>query len=150
PLEIALVSMEADALLGRTDLIASDNIRCRWQPHVETQECLFETFDPVIDIGPVCARLAGDRRILDLLECIYGEDAFLFKDKLIFKPPGARGYYLHQDYISWPSFPHSFVTVLIPIDPCNQANGCTEVFPGWHQRGYLSPCDGNYHSIPRE
>jgi hypothetical protein len=150
PVEMAVVSMEAETLLRRTELIATDNIRCRWQPHVETKECLFETFDPVIDIGPVCARLAADHRILDLLEEIYGEKAFLFKDKLIFKPPGARGYDLHQDYISWPSFPRSFVTVLVPIDSSNRDSGCTEVFPSWHQQGYLSPLDGNYHSIPRE
>jgi hypothetical protein len=150
PAEIAVISLEAEALLGRTDLIATDNIRCRWQPHVETEECLFETFDPVIDISPVCARVAGDRRILDLLAGVYGEEAFLFKDKLIFKPPGARGYDLHQDYISWPNFPRSFVTVLVPIDPSRVDNGCTEIFPGWHRQGYLSPEDGNYHPIPPE
>ena len=38
---------------ARADLIATENIRCRWQPHVQTQECLFECFDPVIDISPV-------------------------------------------------------------------------------------------------
>jgi hypothetical protein len=146
--EIAAAAEEAEALLGRRDLITSDNIRCRWQPHVETGECLFETFDPVIDIGPVCARLAGDPRILEVLAGIYGGEAYLFKDKLIFKPPGARGYDMHQDYISWPSFPRTFVTVLVAIDPAGRDNGCTEVFPGYHARGYLSPQDGNYHAIP--
>jgi hypothetical protein len=71
--EMAAAAAEAEGLLGRTDLIDSDNLRCRWQPHVETQECLFETFDPVIDIGPVCARLAHDRRILDVLAGVYGD-----------------------------------------------------------------------------
>jgi hypothetical protein len=146
--DIAAAAAEAETLLLRRDLIASDNIRCRWQNHVETQECLFETFDPVIDIGPVCARLARDRRLLDLLGSVYGEDACLFKDKLIFKPPGARGYDMHQDYIGWKNFPRSFVTVEIAIDPADRANGCTEVFPGYHLRGYLSPEDGDYHPIP--
>src|SRR4051812_39298555 len=63
--EIAAAAAEADDLLKRTDLIARDNIRCRWQPHFETEVLLFEAFDPVIDISPVCARLAADRRILD-------------------------------------------------------------------------------------
>jgi hypothetical protein len=145
--EMAAAATEAEALLRRTDLIATDNIRCRWQPHFETEECLFETFDPVVDIGPVCARLAGDRHILDLVAAIYGEEAFLFKDKLIFKPPGARGYDLHQDYISWRDFPRTFVTVLVAIDPAGPDNGCTEVFPGCHRDGYLSPEDGNYHPL---
>jgi hypothetical protein len=141
---------EAEGLLGRRDLIATDNLRCRWQPHAETGECLFEIFDPVIDISPVCARLAGDRQVLDVLASLYGEPACLFKDKLIFKTPGARGYDLHQDYIAWPGFPRSFVTVLIAIDPAGPENGCTEVFPGYHRDGYLSPADGNYHPLPPE
>jgi len=148
--EMALVALEAERLLERRDLIHTDNMRCRWQPHVETKECLFETFDPVIDIGPVCAQLAHDPRLLELLAALYGEPACLFKDKLIFKPPGAKGYDLHQDYIAWPTFPRTFVTVLVPIDPAGRDNGCTEVFPGYHRQGYLSPEDGMYHALPPE
>lgn len=147
-LEMFLVAAECESLLRRRELIASPNLRCRWQPHVETDECLFETFDPVIDIAPVCARLARDQRILQILSQIYGEEAFLFKDKLIFKPPGARGHNLHQDYIAWPRFPRTFVTVAVAIDPANAGNGATEFFPGYHRQGYLSPADGDYHSLP--
>jgi ectoine hydroxylase-related dioxygenase (phytanoyl-CoA dioxygenase family) len=148
PFEIAAVVLEAERLLERHELIHTDNIRCRWQPHVVTDECLFETFDPVIDIGPVCGQLARDPRILALVSDIYGEPAHLFKDKLIFKPPGAKGYDLHQDYIGWKDFPRSFITVLAAIDPADRTNGCTEVFPGYHKRGYLSPEDGDYHPVP--
>ena len=74
-----------------------------------------------------------------MLRAIYDDEAHLFKDKLIFKPPRATGYALHQDYIGWREFPESFVTVIVPIDATNAANGATEVFPGYHQQGYLSP-----------
>jgi ectoine hydroxylase-related dioxygenase (phytanoyl-CoA dioxygenase family) len=145
---IARASAEADALLQRRDLMDMQNIRCRWQKHVETGECLFETFDPVVDIAPVCARLATDPRLLAALGALYGEEACLFKDKLIFKPPGAYGYGLHQDFIAWKNFPRSFLTVVIPIDPTTADNGCTEVFPGLHRQGYLAEEDGNYHQLP--
>jgi hypothetical protein len=148
PPEIDAALAEADRLLGRRDLIDTANLRCRWQPHDVTGECLFETFDPVVDIGPVCAILAADRRLLDLLAAVYLDEACLFKDKLIFKPPGARGYGLHQDYIAWPNFPRSFVTVEIALDPADSDNGCTEVFPGCHRHGCLTPEDGNYHEVP--
>jgi hypothetical protein len=138
---------EAVALRGRHDLIAVENLRCRWQPDVESGECVFETFDPVIDLGPVCRRLALDPGLLAALGCLYGEEACLFKDKLIFKPPGVRGYGLHQDWIAWPGFPRSFLTVLVPLDLADAANGCTEVFPGYHLRGSLSPEDGDYHEL---
>ncbi|HEY8504468.1 MAG TPA: phytanoyl-CoA dioxygenase family protein, partial [Gemmataceae bacterium] len=58
------------------------------------------------------------------------------------------GYGLHQDWIAWPGFPRSFLTVLVPFDPALRANGCTEVFPGYHRGGSLSPEDGAYHELP--
>ena len=129
-------------------LISVRNIRCRWQDNVFTGECTFETFDPVIDLGPVCRELALAPRLLDVLSELYGEPACLFKDKLIFKPAGVKGYGLHQDWIAWDGFPRSFLTVLIPFDHAGQDNGCTIVYPGYHHQGTLSPEDGNYHELP--
>jgi hypothetical protein len=37
---------EADELFQRRDLIFSENIRCRWQPNVTTQECLLSQRPP--------------------------------------------------------------------------------------------------------
>lgn len=150
PFELVGAVIECDQLLARRDLIDTANIRCRWQDHIVTKECLFECFDPVIDIGPVCETLARHGRILSILGQIYGEPAYLFKDKLIFKPPGAKGYDLHQDFIAWKDFPRSFTTVEIAIDPADRDNGCTEVFPEYHRQGCLSPEDGDYHSLPPE
>jgi ectoine hydroxylase-related dioxygenase (phytanoyl-CoA dioxygenase family) len=81
---------------------------------------------------------------------LYGEPACLFKDKLIYKPPGCPGYGLHQDWIAWDGFPRSFLTVLIPLEPATLANGCTVVYPGYHRNGSLSVTDGNYHELPAE
>lgn len=150
PSVIAWAVAEAERLVGRTDLISTHNLRCRWQNNVVTGECQFETFDPVIDIGPACRELAHDTRLLALLAELYGEEACLFKDKLIFKPPDVKGYGLHQDWIAWPGFPRSFLTVLVPLDAATVENGCTEVFPGYHRQGTLSPEDGQYHELPLE
>jgi hypothetical protein len=147
PRDVGDLAAEADRLAARTDLIAPDNLRVRWQPHRETGEPLFEVFDPVTDIAPVCARVARDARILGALASIYGEEACLFKDKLIYKPPWANGYGLHQDYIGWPGFPKSFVTVVVAIDSFDAASGGTEVFPGYHKGGFLGREDGRYHPI---
>ena len=110
----------------------------------------FECFDPVIDLSLACHRLALDPDLLETVGALHGEEACLFKDKLIYKPPGVKGYDLHQDYISWPSFPRSFLTVLIPLDRADRENGCTEVFPGYHTGGLLTPADGQYHPLPPE
>jgi ectoine hydroxylase-related dioxygenase (phytanoyl-CoA dioxygenase family) len=148
--EIAALASEAETLFERRELIDTNNIRCRWQDHAVTGECLFDCFDPVIDIGPVCRKVAHDERLLAPLRAIYQDDAHLFKDKLIFKRPGAKGYGLHQDFIGWPDFPESFLTVIVAIDATDAANGATEVFPGGHRQGYLSPRDGMYHPLNPE
>jgi ectoine hydroxylase-related dioxygenase (phytanoyl-CoA dioxygenase family) len=108
---------------------------------------MFDCFDPVIDIGPVCGYFARHETLLATLQRIYDRPACLFKDKLIFKQPGAKGYGLHQDFIGWDGFPESFLTVVIPIDETTADNGATEVFPGMHRQGYLSPRDGEYHQL---
>jgi ectoine hydroxylase-related dioxygenase (phytanoyl-CoA dioxygenase family) len=145
---IAALAVEADRLRGRTDLIDSDNIRCRWQTVTETGECRLDCFDPVIDLSPLCASTSRDPYLLAILDAIYGEPACLFKDKLIFKSPGTPGYKLHQDYISWTSFPTTFLTAIVAIDPADAESGATEVFPGYHSAGCLSPPDGTYHQLP--
>jgi ectoine hydroxylase-related dioxygenase (phytanoyl-CoA dioxygenase family) len=146
--QIADLDAEARRLLQRTDLIDTNNIRCRWQDLVETGECRFDCFDPVIDLSEVCERTARDPRLLEIVADLYGEPACLFKDKLIFKSPGTPGYKLHQDYISWKSFPTTFLTVIVAIDAAGENNGATEVFPGYHRQGCIAPRDGQYHQLP--
>lgn len=148
PALMAEAADDAETLLQRHDLIAVENLRCRWQTNVHTGTCTFETFDPVIDLSPLCARIAHDARLLAVLAELYGDEACLFKDKLIFKPPGVKGYGLHQDWIAWPGFPRSFLTVLVPFDRADADNGCTQVFPGYHKNGSLSAEDGQYHELP--
>jgi len=147
PDRMAELYAEAERLLTRVDLIDTANIRCRWQNHVDTGECRFDCFDPVIDLSDACERAARDPRLIDIVSALYGEQACLFKDKLIFKPAGALGYNLHQDYISWKSFPTTFLTVIVAIDSADASNGATEVFPGYHQQGCMSPHDGMYHQL---
>jgi 2-aminoethylphosphonate dioxygenase len=146
--EMRQLLAESERLLTeRRDLISPNNLRCRYMAHHQTGEPLFEVFDPVNDISPVCEQFTTDPRIVSAVESIYGELACLFKEKLIFKPPGALGYKLHQDIpLSWKGFPTTFLTVLIPIDPSSEVNGCTEVFSGYHA-DFLSN-DGATYSLP--
>jgi len=131
----------------RRDLIDANNMRVRFQAHTQTGEALMEVFDPIADLSPTASKVANDRRILDRLHDLYGEPACLFKEKLIWKPPRAIGATLHQDWISWPNFPKSFLTVLLAIDPFDDASGATQVYPRIHTQGYLSSEDGQHHTL---
>jgi hypothetical protein len=142
PEEMQTLLAETERLLTeRRDLIDQCNLRCRFMAHVETGEKVFEVFDPVNDISSVCEKFTSDPRLLAIVESILGEPACLFKEKLIFKPPGALGYNLHQDIPrNWQGFPQTFLTVLIPIDRATPENGCTEIFAGYHH-DFLAPAD---------
>ena len=152
PVEVANLQREAVRLLvDHRDLIDPGNLRCRFMEHVETGEPIFEVFDPVNDISPVCAGFANDPRIVAMVESIYGEPACLFKEKLIFKPPGARGYDLHQDIPRyWPGFPRSFLTVLLPIDEATADNGCTELYAGYHHDFLQPPGRPDLYMLPAD
>jgi len=146
--EVARVAADADALRARADLIHPSNLRCRFQPHFASGEHLLEAVDPVVEVSPAIDAIARDPRVVGLVSAVLGAPALLFKDKLIFKPPGSNGYALHQDFISWPGFPRTFTSVALAIDPSTIENGCIEAYAGAHVRGYLSPRDGDFHDLP--
>lgn len=79
PEETAGLDATAARLLQRTDLMDTDYIRFRWQNCVTTGECRFDCFDPVIDLSPVCERVAHDSRLIGLVSALKtGLDAARF------------------------------------------------------------------------
>jgi len=148
--EMTSIQYECDRLLvEQAELIDPDNVRCRFMPHHVSGEPLFEVFDPINDLSEILHRVCLGEKLTSRLEAIYGEPAELFKEKLIYKMPGAKGYSLHQDIPqSWPGWPRSFLTVLLAIDGSNRDNGCTEVYRGYHAR-FLSS-DPNEYMLPSD
>lgn len=148
PGEIDLLARDVDRLSCENEALKNPcNMRVRFKNHFQTNEVLFETFDPISDLSKVARDFTKDPRIMHVLEQIYGEPAQLFKDKLIYKPAGAIGATLHQDWIGWPGFPETFLTVLVAIDSFDRHNGATEVYPQYHHKGYLSPKDGKHYYL---
>jgi ectoine hydroxylase-related dioxygenase (phytanoyl-CoA dioxygenase family) len=131
----------------RKELIHTNNMRVRFKNHVSTSLPVFEVLDPISDLSTIAKQMTADERIVNRVSSIYGEAACLFKDKLIYKPPGADGATLHQDWIGWPGFPESFLTVLVAIDPFTVEGGATKVYPRLHKNGYLSAKDGSHHHL---
>lgn len=142
------VRASADQALSDATLIDPNNLRCRYKIRPSDGIQLLDAIDPVADLIPTVREIATSPQLTDLLREVYGEAPHLFKDKLIVKPPGSPGYPWHQDFIAWPFFPESFLTVMIAIDEASEENGCLEVVRGSHHRGYLSPRDGDFHDLP--
>jgi hypothetical protein len=128
---------ECDRLL-RLGLEDEHNLRTIIRPDLSGKK-LVERFDPVLDLSPVFKRLSKEERILGPLRELYQDDMLLFKDKIIFKLPGAPGYPMHQDYSWWQGFPRDLVNVLISIDGSDATNGAIEIISGYHNRLLSTP-----------
>lgn len=89
---------------------------------------------------PGLAELVNGPQTLALVGQLLGEPAVLFKDKINFKPPYGAGFDWHQDIqAGWDDYGSLQLSLMLPLDPCTPENGCLEVAPGWHTRGWLGP-----------
>ncbi len=138
--EIATLASAIDELPQRqAELIDPLNNRFEWVAGADGRQQVWK-WDPVSDVCPEIGALVRDRRIRDVLACLFdGREPQLFKDKLIIKPPHTHGNGLHQDYTWWQGFPTSILTVTVSIDAATRENGCTEIYPGMHTSGLLHP-----------
>lgn len=138
PADVAAWHEACQEAEGRADLAHPDNLRVQLSPDPDGGAPRVWKFDPFLDLHTTFGALGRDRRILDPLASIYaGREPRLFKDKLICKPPGGSGNGLHQDYHWWQGFPTSLISVMVAIDPADEENGCTEVFPGF-EKGFMT------------
>jgi hypothetical protein len=146
PAETAAWGAECDRLLN-ADFLSKNNIRTPFKHNSGDRP---ERIDPVVDISPVFAALAKDPRIVDVVAAIFRDKPLLFKDKIIFKAPGTHGYTMHQDQAWWQLCPaDDILSVSIQIDGANAANGCIEMFPGYHDR-LLTPSGLRTNLRPEE
>jgi ectoine hydroxylase-related dioxygenase (phytanoyl-CoA dioxygenase family) len=131
--EAKILQTECDRLLALSDYTADRyNIRAGHKMYANGSVAI-ERLDPVHDISAVFSALVKDERILAPLRDIYLDEPLLFKDKLIFKLPGANGYTMHQDAAWWHGFPvEGLISVMVAIDSASTENGGLELFPGYH------------------
>jgi ectoine hydroxylase-related dioxygenase (phytanoyl-CoA dioxygenase family) len=135
PDEIAAWRAECDRLWGLLDS-DSDTTRVQWRGH-ERQGQVRDRIDPVVDISPAFAALAGDARVLGPVRDVLRVEPALMKAKLITKRPGTAGYAMHQDFPYWATLglpADDLLTLQVSIDNATAENGAVEVFPGLHDR----------------
>lgn len=136
--ETSVLQAECDRLLEPSTYTDPRNIRAAHRKR--DGELALEKLDPVHDISPVISALTTDPRILVPLRDIYRDEPKLFKDKLIFKLPGADGYTMHQDAIFWEVFPYGqLISVMVAIDAAPAESGALELFAGYHDQLRAKP-----------
>jgi ectoine hydroxylase-related dioxygenase (phytanoyl-CoA dioxygenase family) len=73
-----------------------------------------------------------DPRINACLTGLLGREPYAVQTMIYFKPPGARGQALHQDNFYLRAQPGTCMAAWLPLDDCDEANGCMQVVPGSH------------------
>ena len=126
--DVAMLAREWSRLWSETD---AGHPSIQWRGHVD-QGSIADRLDPAFPLSEELSALCRDPRLVALAEAALGQSALLFKDKLITKRRGTRGYELHQDWPYWARFgapADHFVTLQIAIDPADEVNGALEVWP---------------------
>lgn len=139
---VARFDVECERLLNENPDADDDNLRAQSRPS-DHGGTAFDRFDPIIDISPVFEAAARDHALLALVGQLFDDEAFLFKDKLIFKRPGTHGYRVHQDYTYWCELPcpaEAMLSVLVAIDASDAEKGALEIIPRMHH-AHLGPAE---------
>ena len=80
-----------------------------------------------IETSPYLESIVNNPSVHSLLKQLFGESAFLLKEKINFKPPGSPPDLLHQDsQAGWNNYGSEFVSVLIAVEDSNRSNACVE------------------------
>lgn len=131
--------------LWQTENLCKTNMRLQWREN-QKGELVADRIDPLLDLSEVFSELSIDSRFLSVIADLLGQEASLFKAKLISKWPGTHGYALHQDFNYWRFVdnlvPDQMLTVVIALDECNPESGGLELFPGMHQELIQSSREG--------
>lgn len=138
-----------DDIASQNRLRNPQNMRCRFAIVPDSGAAALDALDPITDISPAAASIAEHPGVHEILRELYDAQPVLFKDKYIMRQSGAPGYPPHQDYIAWPFFPKTFMTVLVAIDQISESNGALRFYKGSHKKGLLTPADGDFHNISR-
>ena len=87
-------------------------------------------------LSTVFFNLARHPQLVQTVQNLIGDDLFLFRSTLMFKPAfhgSAHGF--HQDSAYWPMEPPALVTVSIALNDAGLENGCFKVIPKSHLWG---------------
>jgi hypothetical protein len=86
------------------------------------------------------AKATRSHKIIDRLEAIFGDQVYVYHNKVALKYPGVVGFSHHQDYWYWYQMGNLFPdmgTAMIAIDRHTQANGCLRLVEGSHKAGRI-------------
>jgi hypothetical protein len=102
----------------------------------------FETIFVWNDTGgrDAFAKATRSHRIIDRLEAIFGDEVYIYHNKIALKYPGVVGFSHHQDYAYWYKMGNVYpdmATCFIAVDRATRRNGCLKLVEGSHVLGRI-------------
>lgn len=97
------------------------------------------SYRPLLHVAsPELQEVACDPRWAGIVLPLLGDDARLYWEQGVAKPPHARTELpWHQDNGYAPTVPEEYVTCWLALDDADTDNGCIHVIPGSHRQGTL-------------
>jgi ectoine hydroxylase-related dioxygenase (phytanoyl-CoA dioxygenase family) len=138
---IGELANDADMLYVKLQDGEIDPARVAYRPTVDGGK-IFERFDPVCDISPAARKIAHAESFRELAARLVGGEPILFKDKLVYKLNGDRGYGLHQDHPYYDfdeSLEGRVATMAVAIDEISDKDGGLQFYLGCHDRVQPAP-----------
>lgn len=88
----------------------------------------------------IFAKFTRAARLWPLLQRLFGDEVYVYHNKVTVKYPGLPGFRYHQDYAYWYGmgclYP-DMATCFIAADPATRENGCLKVIVGSHKLGRI-------------
>ena len=119
--------VESNTDLNYNDNIDKDDILSKYPRFVHPHR------HPETAAGAIARRMIVDKRVMSVVEELYGGPAYGAQSMFYFKPPTARGQALHQDNRSLQVKPDTCIACWIAIDDADADNGALKVIPGTHK-----------------
>jgi phytanoyl-CoA hydroxylase len=97
-------------------------------------------FQPMMHVkSPLLQRYAADRRFIEIVAPLIGDDIRLYWEQAVTKPPNAvTEVPWHQDNGYGPTDPAEYATCWLALEDATLANGCLWVQPASHRRGTVA------------
>ena len=87
------------------------------------------------------AKATRSHKIIDRLEAFFGDQVYVYHNKVALKYSGVVGFSYHQDYAYWYDMGNLYpdmATAFVAIDRATKANGCLKLIEGSHKLGRLN------------
>jgi ectoine hydroxylase len=89
----------------------------------------------------IFAKVTRSCKIMDRLEACFGDDVYVYHNKVTLKYPGMVGFSFHQDYAYWYEMGNLFpdmASTFVAIDRATLENGCLRILEGSHKLGRIN------------